>query len=818
MLRSSIQTALIFSLFLFTACLHPETLRETAAVHPETTPFLGVGYRIATGLERIPGVTTPHGIRVAQVMSGSSAEKAGITVGDIIIGYDSVRLENQKESELLKAFGNYIKNEKSIGDKIAFSVIRFETAIEGRSNETPLSVANRDDLDNLLDDQKAGEVFDFRVEKEAHLTDIVATLGGRESFTAQAPPENSLLFPEYETLSDPYSDLARKLIDKFDIENAYQDLLKRYDEDEIEYDAFRLNLFRYIHRDPLRFLPVAETISGDLEFFGKKSDLAVIIDHGAELIDESPDDTGETIDFPTSKDPDVHLAFIRNVVVRALDLRNRAVETLDKEEREFLLDNLPRFIDDGFESDSSDSDNKAEKTKRTLQLLEKVNYGTLLKSAKILSQLTDTEWLSDFETSMIDYHSPQPFTIEGIGGTILFAEETAAGLIIIGGKGANRYEREAAVLIDLGGNDFYGGYPASAAGKRSLSIIVDFSGNDEYSATDNFAEGAGLLGTGILLDLAGDDIYHGVAFSQGVGIAGVGILADRGGDDEYFGQEYNQGVGFWGIGLLVDSEGKDSYRSHLFAQGVGGPKGVGLLLDNSGDDFYYATGKEPSSYGTPGIFNGYSQGFGIGLRHHASGGIGILIDSAGHDRFRAGDFSQGGGYYFGLGILRNSGNGDDEYIASHYGQGFSAHSAAGILIDDGGSDHYSGSVGALQGAAWDLGIAALLDRSGNDTYESAGLFFSQGAAAHNGFSFFIDSAGKDRYLFKEEKKVPKNTYHGGYSFSFVIDDGGDTDFYNGSLKENNRIQLEGEYGIRADLDGTVEEILQKNSYRHLMVE
>ena len=815
MLRPSIKTALIFSLFLLTACVHPEALRKTGTAHPETTPFLGVGYRIATELERIPGVTTPHGIRVAQVVSGSSAEKAGIEVNDIIIAYDLVRLENQKESEILQSFGSYIKDRKSIGDDITLRVIRTETAIEGRSNETSLTVANRADLDNLLDDQKAEEILTFSVKKEAHFIDIVATLGERESFTAEAPPENSLLFPEYEILSDPYSDLARKLIDEFDIENAYLDLLKRYDEDELEYDPFRLNLFRYIHRDPLRFLPVTEMVSGDLEALGKKNDLTAIIGYGAKLIDESPEDTGEIIEFPTSKDPEVHLTFIRDVVLRALDLRNRAVETMDKKDREFLSENLPRFIDNGFEPEADDN---GEKIRKTLQLLEKINYGALLKSAKILSQLTYTEWLSDFETSMIDYHSTQPATIQGVGGTILFTEETAAGLIIIGGRDANRYEREAAVLIDLGGNDFYGGSTASATGDSPLSIIVDFSGNDEYSATENFAEGAGILGTGILLDLAGNDTYHGVALSQGVGIAGIGILADRGGNDEYFGQKYNQGVGFWGIGLLIDSGGNDSYRSHLFAQGVGGPKGTGLLLDNSGDDSYYATGKEPSSYSTPGIFSGYSQGFGIGFRHHASGGIGMLIDSAGHDRLRAGNFSQGGGYYFGLGILRNSGNGDDEYIASHYGQGFSAHSAAGILIDEGGNDHYSGHVGALQGAAWDLGIAALLDRSGDDIYESAGLFFSQGAAAHNGFSFFIEMAGVDQYLFKEGEKISNNTYHGGYSLSFVIDDGGDVDFYNENREGNNRIQLEGEYGIRADLDGTVEEMLQKNSFMHLKVE
>ena len=516
MIVISRKIAVIVFIFFFAACTHSGIYVKEPEVKDESTPFLGVGYRIAKELKRIPGVDTPHGIRVAQVASGSAAEKAGIKVNDIIIAYDSIRLENQKESELLQSFGNYIKKKKSVGQDITLRVIRTETAIEGTRDEQSLAITNRGDFESLLDDQKPGEILDFSLKKEAHLIDILATLGKRDSFTAEAPPQNSILFPEYETLSDPYSDLAKRLIDEFDIENGYLDILKRYEEDELEYDTFRLNLFRYIHRDPLRFLPVAEKVSGELEVLGMKNNLTAIIDYGAKLIDESPEDAEETVSFPSSKDPEVHLSFIRDVVSNSVNLRNRAFELLEEGDREFLLENLPLFVEDGFESDSSDSDNNAEEIRKTLRLLEKVNYGALFKSAKILSQLTDTEWLSDFEKSMIDYSSPQPLNIVGVGGTILFAEETTAGLIIIGGRKANRYEREAAVLIDLGGNDFYSRCSASASGDRPLSIIIDFSGNDEYSATENFAEGAGILGTGILLDLAGDDIYHGIAFSQGV--------------------------------------------------------------------------------------------------------------------------------------------------------------------------------------------------------------------------------------------------------------------------------------------------------------
>ncbi|TFG37654.1 MAG: PDZ domain-containing protein, partial [Syntrophobacterales bacterium] len=482
MIVISRKIAVIIFIFFFTACTHSGIYVKGPEVKGESTPFLGVGYRIATGLEGIPGMDTPHGIRVAQVVSGSTAQKAGIKVNDIIIAYDSVRLENQKESELLQSFGNYIKNKKSVGEDITLRVIRTETAIEGTRDEKSLAITNRADLESLLDDQKPGEILDFSVKKEAHLIDIVATLKKRESFTAEALPANSLLFPEYETLSDPYSDLARRLIDEFDIENGYLDLLKRYEEDELEYDEFRLNLFRYVHRDPLRFSPVAVKISGDLDDCGKKGDLPGIIRYGANLLDESSEDGQTMTGVPSSRDPEVHLSFIRSVVLSALTLRNRAFENFENGDKAFLFEHLPLLIENGFETDlpEAESEEELQKNERALRLLVETDYGALLKSAEMLAQLANVEWLSDFRNAMIDYHSPQPHTIEGIGGDIIYAEETESGLIVIGGAGPNRYERNAAVLIDLGGNDFYGEGDNSDFSENSISILIDCSGNDEY--------------------------------------------------------------------------------------------------------------------------------------------------------------------------------------------------------------------------------------------------------------------------------------------------------------------------------------------------
>jgi hypothetical protein len=153
-----------------------------------------------------------------------------------------------------------------------------------------------------------------------------------------------------------------------------------------------------------------------------------------------------------------------------------------------------------------------------------------------------------------------------------------------------------------------------------------------------------------------------------------------------------------------------------------------------------------------------------------------------------------------MGIIRNFGAGDDTYTASRYGQGSSAHSAAGILIDDGGNDQYAGYKIALQGAAWDLGMAAFVDKKGNDTYHGSNGF-SQAASSHNGMAFFIDDAGIDQY-FGVQAQAENNDYHGGVSLSFFIDGGGDQDIYSSGL--NNSVTVDGEFGIRADLKDTVQ--------------
>ena len=255
---------------------------------------------------------------------------------------------------------------------------------------------------------------------------------------------------------------------------------------------------------------------------------------------------------------------------------------------------------------------------------------------------------------------------------------------------------------------------------------------------------------------------------------------------------FARGVGFWGAGLIVDRDGADVYHGEKLVQGVGGPRALGAIVDGKGRDLYRANGPSfGSAYGTPAVYLGMSQGFGIGVRGYAAGGLGALYDLAGHDRYEAGEFSQAGGYYFGMGILHDAA-GDDLYHGNRYGQAFSAHQAVGVLVDDAGNDTYWSMTAASQAGTWDQSIGLLLDRAGDDAYRCDGL--GQGGASMQAIALLIDLAGNDRYAGRGASVQGQgggNRYHYDtdrvFSFSGLFDLGGGTDTYSAPDRGNDRV-------------------------------
>jgi hypothetical protein len=344
---------------------------------------------------------------------------------------------------------------------------------------------------------------------------------------------------------------------------------------------------------------------------------------------------------------------------------------------------------------------------------------------------------------------------------------TPWGRVIVGsfGPDEHRCAGDCLLIVDPGGDDRYTGSAAAAVFPRQpVAVVMDLSGDDRYDAAEGPAQGAGLGGLGVLVDVTGADEYRAGDRAQGFGLLGSGVLWDLAGDDRYNAGGGAQGAALFGGGLLADAAGADTYRALGEAQGFGGSGGAAALVDLAGNDDYVA---EPDPSRAPGradyhadhrVAASNAQGAGVGRRGDRTdgdawaGGVGVLLDRAGDDTYTAGTFAQGVGYWWGLGLLLDGG-GADAYRSAYFAQGSAAHFALGLLYDRDGDDRYVldspadlaagfGS-GAGLGYGWDHAVGMLLDETGNDLYEADKT--ALGVAHRRSFALFADGAGNDRY-------------------------------------------------------------------------
>ena len=364
-------------------------------------------------------------------------------------------------------------------------------------------------------------------------------------------------------------------------------------------------------------------------------------------------------------------------------------------------------------------------------------------------------------------------------GNVLAYGESASGPWVVGGADDNHYSGAFTCIVDLGGNDIYTEDEARSKPWMGVRYTVDLAGNDRYLASVPGSQGAGHFSVSVALDVEGDDVYAAHRLAQGAGYLGCGWLIDLSGIDTYTATTFVQGAGFFGTGCLVDAAGSDSYDCGLYGQGFGYPAGIGCLLDQSGNDTYGVTSvlADLLRHGD-GHAIAFNQGAGYGLRPDVSGGIGILIDREGHDKYQSDTFGQATSYYYGLGVLVDR-KGHDVYDAFVYAQGAGVHYGVSALLDQEGNDRYL-SKGVSQGCGHDLAAGWLVDMGGEDVYVAADL--SQGAGNANGFGILFDRYGDDQYV----TRTPRNTQgygnprRGSGSLGWLLDGAGDDAFLSGA--------------------------------------
>lgn len=483
-------------------------------------------------------------------------------------------------------------------------------------------------------------------------------------------------------------------------------------------------------------------------------------------------ESAKPVPAPTGGAAEDHVAFITAVLQQAHQLRGKALRTLSPEDRRFLFEHAETLVETFAPQVSEWNEQTMQQATADLRfcqlVAEQLDYGALAAAAQVLAGLADERWLALMEHAFHDRRA-LPAPPDGITGEVLLTRETSSGLIVIGGSGPNAYDldQRVAVVIDLGGDDTYRGrIAATAEAEHGISVVIDLGGQDIYHAAP-LGLATGRLGVGLLVDRAGDDLYELAQGAGGTGFAGLGLLVDLAGNDRYVGAKFTQGAAVGGAGLLVDRAGDDTLTSFGYAIGFGGPLGVGAVMDLAGNDRYQCGEQYPSVYNAtdapdskPGDalfqYDCFGIGTGSGKRifskdpeqqsYGLAGGLGVLIDLDGHDRYRSANFAQGSGYFFGAGLKLDLA-GNDEHAAARYGHAAGAHHSVGLFIDYDGQDLYT-STGPVYngGAAWDRSVMLCIDAGqGDDLYD---LQRSDGLARadHDSWSLFIEEGGRDRYL------------------------------------------------------------------------
>jgi hypothetical protein len=492
---------------------------------------------------------------------------------------------------------------------------------------------------------------------------------------------------------------------------------------EKESHPMQLKEMTYIMRHPTAAGEVAKELSQQVISPLHEDDwkLGNIIQRAASLLD--------TDIAPYEKPVEVSFPALLRIMEETKNSVDKALSNLTPEEKALLQDKAIAPWDDS-------------QWNTILEISMKVDRSRLFNAFTPLLSFLTRENLTLLKEDLIKRFGSNK-------GPILYEAMTPIGKVIVGGCGPNTYTEDAALILDLGGDDLFLNNAGGTRPGIPIALVIDWGGANRYISSEKFSQGAGVFGGGFLIDLGGNATFISSDGSQGAGFWGIGLLYHGDGNGVYTARKFSQGTGQMGIGLIVNRRGDDRYICSYGGQGLGLFGGAGVLIDEGGNDYYQLGGLEPDFRDPLKSTVSMGQGFGLGVRAEGDkngvpGGIGMLIDGEGNDTYIADYFAQGASYYFGLGIL-NDMAGDDQYISGRYSQGAGIHSSVGVLIDQSGNDFYYASFGVAQGMGHDFGVGYFEDDGGDDHYWGGNLV--QGAATNGGLGIFIDLQGNDQYTY-----------------------------------------------------------------------
>lgn len=678
-------TVLIFLTLLFASC---STGRVPASQYcglfsmpmrtaPVTAskPYLGVYLGTATAPQPQSGCTGSTFVQVAGVINGTPAKEAGIQEGDIILTLNKIPTCLPSDNVILS----------------------FKKNIEHQAMGVPLPV----------------EIL----RKDKRLTLTLSLI----SMPTHSQPEAQ--HPELATCPEAPSQMTAALASRQAgtlYDRIIQDLTAKSNsvhnpgsEYEKTLHPLQLNEVTYLMRHPLAAGEVATGLSQRMTapLERPNRDIGSVVEQAASLLDIELASRGTQteISFP---------ALLR-AMEEAKNSFDKAFAYLTPEQRELIQKNAASQDDD-------------KQWSAVFELAMKFNRAEVFNAVAPLLSFLRQDNLELLRQDLVSRFG-------GNAGPILHEEITPFGKVLVGGTGPNVYREDAALILDLGGDDIYLNNAGGTRNGMPVALVVDWGGDDHYLSTENFSQGAGVLGAGILLDLGGHDTFTALDSSQGTGFWGIGILSHGDGGSLFNARKHCQGAAQMGIGILLNGSGNDTYTCSLGGQGYGLIGGAGALIDEAGNDRYQLGGLEPDFRDPARATQSFGQGFGMGSRPDKDkqgipGGVGMLIDKQGDDMYIADYFGQGASYYYGLGILDDRA-GSDQYLCGRYCQGAGIHSTVGVLIDRAGDDFYYASFGVAQGVGHDYGIGFLEDGGGRNRYQGGALV--QGASTNGGIGMLI---------------------------------------------------------------------------------
>lgn len=499
-------------------------------------------------------------------------------------------------------------------------------------------------------------------------------------------------------------------------------------------------------------------------------------------------------------------------------LLDEALADLEPGDLAILFDGYPDFYEawyrDHFpESELSEEDKGHITAFRKLLVQPRADRRLVLGVASALLRMAEPSFLASLPRRLSRVRESTDETEFGKDTRAVLGDEPK-NRVVLSGRKPSAHSIEAALLIDLGGDDSYQRAAVVDSPEMLVSVVIDLGGDDRYSG-DRAGPAFSAGGVALLVDRKGSDRYESTRLGQAASALGFSALVDLEGNDEYVAEDYSQGHATCGVALLYDLEGNDTYSAWAFAQGAGIGYGLCALVDGDGNDRYLADLHWPDVYGNsgPDVYHGASQGYATGMRSDIAGGIAALVDLGnGDDHYQAGSFSQGGGYFFSFGLMYDGG-GDDENLGSRYAQGFGVHQGIGVRWDASGNDTYTCRSVAHAGMAWDEGVGFLLEDGGDDIYQTGDL--SCGGAAQTGVAICLDSGGADIYRTGRESQggTGSSEYHDKPALGVLIDLGGKKDEYSADGRTDTELRVM--EGVQVFFDSKAKDMQQALKSKHL---